>query len=410
MGVAASMPVPLPAATRELYVWQRQSGPEVVEALNAFQPQVDGVCVLAAEVSWTGGRRQVVRTGLDYAALSALKKPVGLALRIGPFAGPFAADDPTARALAGVAETVLAQARAAGLAVAEIQIDFDAAESKLAGYRAWLGALRLAAGRTPLTFTALPAWLKHGEFAELARAADGFVLQVHSLERPTGPDAPFLLCDPLRAAIWARQAGLAGVPFRVALPTYGYLLGFDAAGKFIGLAAEGPRREWPAGTQLRVVRADAPAMARLARELAAEPPRNFTGVIWYRLPVAGDRLNWDATTLALVLRGQTPARALRAEVSWPEPGLAEIAIVNRGQTTEPLPAAVALRWSEDARVLAADGLAGFFLETFGGRAQGIVRAARVPADASLAPGRKATIAWLRFTHEVSLEADVPGTP
>jgi hypothetical protein len=41
------------------------------------------------------------------------------------------------------------------------------------------------------------------------------------------------------------------VPFRVALPTYGYVLAFDRNDKFIRLSAEGPAKEWPDGAQLR---------------------------------------------------------------------------------------------------------------------------------------------------------------
>ena len=402
--------VSLFAGTREAYVWQRQFGAEVADSLRNFQPQLDGFCVLAAEISWVGGRMQVARPAIDFAPLVALRKPVGLALRIGTFTGAFASDDATARAIGDVAVDLIAKARDAGLAVAELQVDFDAAESKLPGYRTWLLALRARLGKTPLMITALPAWLRHEAFLALAQATDGFVLQVHSLEKPAGPDAPFALCDPVRALAWARQAGEMGVPFRVALPTYGYVLAFDATGKFVALAAEGPRRTWPKGTQLRVVRADAVAMAQLANELASASPKNCTGVIWFRLPVASDRINWDAVTLAAVLRGEIPRRKLRARVVWSEAGLAEIVVVNDGQTNEPLPGVVNVRWPADARVLAADGLAGFFLETRGGEAQGIVRAADVPADASLAPGRNATIAWLRFAHEVSLDVSLPTPP
>lgn len=398
------------AGTREAYVWQRQFGPEVVAALKQFQSQLDGSCVLAAEVAWTGGRLQAVRPTIDYAALAAWGRPVGLALRIGAYTGTFAADDRSARALGDLAAELLERARKAGLRVAELQVDFDAAESKLSGYRAWLAALRPRLGETRLVFTALPAWLRHAAFRELARAADGFVLQVHSLEKPAGPAAPFTLCDPVRAVAWARQASAAGVPFRVALPTYGYVLAFDAAGKFVAISAEGPRRGWAKDTQLRVVRADAGAMASLARLLQDDPPAHCTGVIWFRLPVAGDRLNWDATTFATVLRGEVPVRALGVNVRWPESGLAEIVIVNTGGTTEALPREVTLRWAAEGRVLAADGLAGFFLETRGGQAQGIVRAAEVPADASIAPGREAKVAWLRFAHEVSLDAALPASP
>ncbi|MEO5958149.1 MAG: DUF3142 domain-containing protein [Opitutaceae bacterium] len=398
------------AGTREVYVWQRQFGTEVVAALQAFQPQIDGCCVLAAEVSWVGGRAHVVRPAIDFRALVAVNKPVGLALRIGAFSGAFARDDATAIALGELAADLLVTAERAGLTVAELQIDFDAAESKLAGYREWLVALRAQVGATRLVFTALPAWLRHAEFRALAREADGFVLQVHSLERPAAREAAFALCDPVRALEWARQASGVAVPFRVALPTYGYLLAFDAGGKFIGLSAEGPRRAWPRGTDLRAIRADAPTMARLAQALDAATLPNYTGAIWFRLPVASDRLNWDAVTLAAVLRGEVPQKRVEVESVRVEAGLVEIVVANRGTTTETLPAAVTARWPDEARPLATDGLGGFFLETRGGEAQAVVRAANVPADAFIAPGRKVKIAWLRFAHDVSLEVSIPTPP
>ena len=397
--------------TQEIYVWQRQAGPEVASALQEAKPFADGFNVLAAEVAWSGGRPVVSRFAPDYASLARLGKPVGLSLRIGPFPGPFAADDATAKSLAALAASLLAEARAASLTPSELQIDFDCAEAKLAGYRVWLGVLRPAVGKTPLIFTALPVWLGHAaEFAALAHAADGFILQVHSLDRPASPDAPFTLCDPARALAWAAEAGRVGVPFRVALPTYGYRVAFDAGGKFFALAAEGPAPDWPAGTQVRVARADAPALARLEQALAAAPPPHCAGVIWFRLPVAGDRLNWDGTTLAAVLRGETPAPKITVAVEWPEPGLAEVVAVNAGTTSELPPARVAVRWPAPEKLLAADGLGGFQLEIRDGEAQMEAVAATVPPDAFLAPGQKRKIAWLRFPHELSLEAKLPAAP
>ena len=64
------------------------------------------------------------------------------------------------------------------------------------------------------------------------------MLQVHSLERPKNFDAPFTLCDAnaaRRAVTWAAKIG---VPFRVTLPTYGYLVAFAPGGQFVGLSAE----------------------------------------------------------------------------------------------------------------------------------------------------------------------------
>lgn len=399
------------ASTREAYVWQRQFDDEVVEAMRAFAPQLDGVCVLATEVSWKP-MPELVRPTLNYKALAALGKPVGLALRLNDYPGAYATGDATAKMIASIVRAMLAKAREAGLVVAEVQLDYDCAESKLAGYRRWLTAVRAEtdSAKTKLVITALPAWLKSGDFVALAKATDGFVLQVHSLERPRSPDVAFTLCDPDRAKAWARQASAAGVPFRIALPTYGYLLGFDAAGKFLGLAAEGRPPAWPQGAQVRAILADAPAMARLANALLATPPAHCTGVIWFRLPVQRDRYNWAASTFSTVLRGEIPAVKLVATAEHPERGLTEIVIENRGQTTEPLPRDIALKWASDMRLLAADGIGGFRLEIRGGEAQGNVRAANVTADATLAPGGKVRIAWLRFPDEVSLEVSLPAAP
>lgn len=399
------------AATREAYIWQRHFDDEVVESVRVLAPQLDGVCVLAAEVSWKP-TPDVVRSAVNYKALAALGKPVGLALRINDYPGAFASDDATAKMLATLVRGLFAKARDAGLAVAELQIDYDCAESKLAGYRRWLTAARAEtnSAKTKLIITALPAWLRSSDFAPLVRATDGFVLQVHSLERPKSPDAVFTLCDPERAKAWARHASAAGVPFRIALPTYGYLLGFDAAGKFLGLAAEGRLPAWPKGAQVRAIRADASAMARLSSELLASPPPHCTGLIWFRLPVPRDRYNWAASTFSTVLRGEIPVAKLVVTCERPERGLAEIVIENRGQTTEPLPRDVALKWADDMRLLAADGIGGFRLEIRGGEAQGNVRAANLTADATLAPGGKVRIAWLRFPDEVSLEVSLPAAP
>lgn len=396
----------LQAFTQELYVWQRRNGPEVTAALHAFAPRCDGFNVLAAEVSWRESAPRIVRPVPDYGALAALGRPVGLSLRVGAYSGPFSADDAVARVLAGLATELLAAARASGLEPAELQIDFDCATRHLAGYRLWLSALRAAVGETPLVFTALPAWLDGDGFAGLAAAADGFVLQVHSLERPAGPDDPFTLCDPARARRWAERAAGFGKPFRVALPTYGYTLAFDRAGQFLSLAAEGPRPRWPAETLIRTVRSEPAALAELARELTAKPPAFCTGLLWFRLPVAGDRLNWDAITLAAVLRGETPAVALAVEARWVEPGLAEVVVCNTGQTSEPLPAALALTWPPDARLVGADALAGCLLAL--SPAGGTARLVPGPqaTETLLPPGRSLKVAWLRFPDEVSLKVEV----
>ncbi len=370
--------------------------------MHAFYP-------LAAELNWDAAARPaLVRVPLDFSALGASGRVGGLVLRIGPWPGPFARDDETARLVARTAAETLAAARRAGWNPPELQVDFDSAERTLDGYREWLRALRAAAGAdTRLVFTALPAWLRHREaFAALAAEADGYVLQVHSLAKPSGgPDTLYSLANYDDALRWARQAAEAapGRPFRVALPTYGYRLAFDAGGKFFALSAEGPAPRWPAGTITRTVRSDPSEMLRIERALAAEPPPGCAGVVWFRLPVEGDRLNWEMPTFLRVLAGEAPRARLEVAARWSAPGLAEILVENLGETSEPPPARGRVAWPRGARLLAADGIGGHEPERRRAETALVLKSDDDAREVLLGPGKTRAIGWLRFADETTLE-------
>jgi hypothetical protein len=222
-------------------------------------------------------------------------------------------------------------ARRTGLAPRELQIDFDCAESNLEGYRAWVETLRRKVAPVPVTITALPSWLGQSAFPRLAGAAGSYVLQVHSLDRPSRMDSSLTLCDPAAARRAVERAARLSVPFRVALPTYGYLMAFDTDGRLLGLSAEGPAKTWPASARIREVRADPIELARLVRGWTTNRPANLQGVIWYRLPVASDLLNWRWPTLAAIVALRSPRESFRAEPRRVEPGLVEISLVNDGE-------------------------------------------------------------------------------
>ncbi len=226
----------------EAYVWQRAWTPAVHEALRQAQERMAGLTALGTQVTWRDGAAEVVRVPVDFAALKDAGVPVGLALRVGAYPGPFAADDDTARLLCDETARLVSEAKGVGLALEELQVDFDCAESKLDGYRVWLTAIRERAAPVPVTFTALPCWLGHRAFGRLAACSDGYVLQVHSLQRPVDGSGKFSLCNPEDALRAIERAARLGAPFRVALPTYSYLVATDAGGAFIGLSAEGPSR------------------------------------------------------------------------------------------------------------------------------------------------------------------------
>ena len=134
------------------------------------------------------------------------------------------------------------------------------------------------------------------------------MLQVHSLEKPKDFGAPYSLCDTNRALAAVEKASRLGIPFRVALPTYGYLIAFATNGQFVGISAEGPAKDWPANAQLREIRSEPLAMAFLTRTFSEKRPANMRGVIWYRLPTLVDNLNWHWPTLRAIVRIAIAAR------------------------------------------------------------------------------------------------------
>ena len=241
------------ALTNEVYVWQRDWTEPVRESVEQHAANFNRVVVLAAEVTWRDGKPEVTHVAVDYPTLAKTGMPIGIARRIGTYPGPFAENDATAAFIAGLAAALVDEARAKKIAPRELQIDFDCAESKLDGYRVWVETIKRKIAPVPVTITALPSWLNAPPFPRLARSAGNYVLQVHSLARPKDYHAPFTLCDPLAARRAVELAARTGVPFRVALPTYGYVLAFDRTGKFFGLSAEGPRKNWPEDARLREI-------------------------------------------------------------------------------------------------------------------------------------------------------------
>jgi hypothetical protein len=253
-----------------------------------------------------------------------------------------------------------------------------------------------------MVITALPAWLKRPAFQSLARRAGEFVLQVHSLERPTEPDAAFSLCDPELAWEAVVKAGKIGVPFRVALPTYGYMIAFDANGAFAGLSAEGPMRNWQPGMQLREVRSDPAAIAGLVRAWNEDRPELLRGIVWYRLPVKGDALNWAWPTLSKVMTGEAPRASLRAEVRRPQPGLMEFSLVNEGDADFTGNPEIVAKW-DGAQPVASDGLRGF---TPCAIATNVLCFRNSHEPVRIRPQEQPMIGWLRLAAEAKVEVEI----
>ena len=384
---------PMPHA---VYVWQRRWDAETAGAVDRSASRVSRYMVLSAEVSWQRGRPKVFRPTVDYAALRATGKPVGLVVRIEPYRGRFLRGDRLSRTLSRVILLSLSKARAGGVEPVEVQVDYDCAESKLDGYRLWIETFREAVRPTPLTITTLPVWLKHAAFARLVHQTDGYVLQVHSESQPPKGRAAF--CDPVAARRWVSAASRVGVSFRVALPTYGRLGVFYNTRSFVGYANSSSRRL--PGTTLRPVQADPFALSKLVADLDERRPAHMLGFVWYRLPVPADTLNWTWTTLAVVMDGKTPERKMTVALTHRTPTRVDVELVNDGTVDLPSRVRIGLLWTRGT-LESVEPVSGFGVTSRSTR--GITLTSSSDGNyVRVAPGERLKAATLRFTRRTTV--------
>ena len=79
----------------ECYVWQRVWNEDLRDSIQRAQSDLKGLTVLAAEIDVRPDSRQMQIMSVDYPFLSTLSVPVGLAIRINPYSGPFGFSPPT---------------------------------------------------------------------------------------------------------------------------------------------------------------------------------------------------------------------------------------------------------------------------------------------------------------------------
>ena len=313
---------------QRVYVWQKIWTPAVSSGILEAAPHVDGFAVLAGLIEPSDHGAQVFTTAVDWAVLESVHKPVSLVVRIYPFKGSFATDGAIYQSVRSTIEDVLKTATKAGVECHEVQIDYDCPEKKLSEYRLWLRDLKKLILPRSLVFTMLPTWLNRPyDFSRLCTEADGFVLQVHSLEILDG-DELHNLCDPDKARRWVNSAKAFGLPFEVALPTYSSQAGFDPTGKLLGVVSDGSPKQWPSGTKICNYLSDPSGVAGLVTGWMEGRPSLMKGVIWFRMPVSSDRNNWNWKTLAVVMAGGQVAPKIETHLTADNP--ADIVISNEG--------------------------------------------------------------------------------
>lgn len=316
----------------DAYVWQRRWQPALAAALRDAADLVGAWRILAAEVDRQGRWQPIA---VDRAAIAASHRPAIPVVRI---AAPLATLDRAAL----MADLVAL--RGDWPTSTTLEIDHDCGTRQLADYARFLVTLRraLPSGQR-LSLTVLPDWLGARELDGLLATVDEAVLQVHSLDKPA-----YRLFDAASARAWT--AGLArrtDKPFRVALPNYGSRLVLDGRGRIAAVESEVP---WAAERVGEVPREGrelfaAPAsVSAFLRWLEKNAPRHLAGVVWFRLPLAGDQRAWTpATWRAVITHREKPVRLTGELQPGDRPGQQVVVLQNQGAMDGPLPAALIVK-------------------------------------------------------------------
>lgn len=382
---------------QQVYVWQQAWTAGVRTAVTQLDTKLSPPVLLAAVVHWDPANQpSVTSVPIDLDALAG--KPYAVAIR-------FDTTDPTEPRAADAADVVSRRLATLKAPPAEVQIDFDCPESKLAGYRGWIAAIQTHVAPIPVAITALPSWLDRRAFKSLADQCP-YVLQVHSLKRPTDPTGEWPIIDPIAARAAVDTAARLGRPFRVALPTIGYAVAIDRQTNKATVFAENLPTLEPERFTVRPIRTDPAAMAALIREWQTSRPAMMTGVIWYRLPIETDTLNWSPVTFASVRQGQTPAAVVVIEASA-KSGLIELALTNTGNADAPLPGKLSLDWTGDAP-LASDFVNDYHVLDQSTTSVTLARDESAAGDptAVLSPGSRIPIGWIRFPKDTEVRGHV----
>ena len=379
LGLLARSAGPSPIPAHDAYVWQRLWTPPVTEAVRRSTDLVRAWRVLIAEAD--GGGRWA-RAAVDWGVLATSGRPVVAVVRID---GQLPTQD--ADALTADIVGMVERAAAHGVALAGLEIDHDSATARLAGYIRFLATLR---GHLPpglsVTITALPAWLSSPLFEDLATQPDEIVLQVHAVRNPR-----FGLFDARLALGWVEaMARRTTRPFRVALPTYGARVHWDADGRALAVESEVPTLSGGSalnGGEASELAASPVAVAGLLRALERTPPAGFVGVAWFRLPTTADARAWSPATWRAVVRGASLRTSVAGESrATATPGLAEVVLANTGDIDADLPRSVVL----DESCTLADGINGYRLRRDGKHP--ILETSR---EGSLRGGERRVIGWMR---------------
>ena len=289
---------PLPAtapSANGLYVWQRHWSEHVEAAVETeLEAGSHDLYLLEGELEYNGAAAQWHWTEVpDY----LWRHPRVTAV--------FRLSVPALDTPGQSAEAIVS--RASALGVHRLQLDVDVPERLIIRYAELLAEVR---HRWPperpallLGATFLPCHLDLKDIRRALTLIDEPVIQLHGIDTPKHHDGHWALMKRKTVFRALQSARALDERFKMALPSYAYVLTFNADGSFRRLYAEGLPDSFtpPPGTVCELA---APNLD-LLHDIFTSPLR--LPVIWFRMPVPGvDRWCLERETLFLLERGERP--------------------------------------------------------------------------------------------------------
>ena len=369
--------------SQEVYIWQRVWTNDVTTSVQERIGFFSHATLLVAEMNqvWSAEDTgqwsvEVFSDPLRYTQ----DHPVTLAVRIG--AGASRSNwDP------GAIAKVIHLLKPLSRQTQTFQIDYDCPSRKLDGYIKLCEAIKKNFPQHSLEITCLPDWLNQNDFPLLIKRVDRFIMQVHGV---LGYGKT--LCDPALARQTAQKCAHLGAPFLIALPTYRHVVLRNDKAQIIQVISEGG--EIQTGKNYELMTARHGEIAALIRHWQKVRPASMEGVIWYRLPVRGDAMNWTWPSLQQVMRGEVPEQKWTTAIKESVDGSYVLTLTNATIANLEWPKQIDISW-DSGFCVAADQGPGFELNQLS-RQDGARCRWRSFDLRPVPPNTSVFVAWFRF--------------
>lgn len=239
--------------------------------------------------------------------------------------------------------------RATKLKVPRLQLDVDVPESKLGKYEELVREIRNAwpkeLGTLKLGATFIPCHLSHKELKSILELLEEPVIQLHGIDAPKHRNEKWALMNRRTVFKALKEASGLDARFKMALPTYAYVLLFNEDGSFKRLFAEGLGEDY-VRVKEEAMEIAAPDL-ELLHEVISSP--DSLPIIWYRLPIKDlDRWALEKETILELERSELPKPSLNVEFAEVSPTVIDIKATYHHQIPFRM-SEVKLDWGEEKR-------------------------------------------------------------